>query len=202
MAKAPARRSPAAPTAQSQVVRRARILTAAAELGAVHGYDGVQMQAVAKEAGVALGTLYRYFPSKTQLFMAVMSEEVFGGRGRTGNRGDAELAGDVVDLLVGWTRRFARRPKLALVMVRSVLATYSSESAQAHDIDVLVAPQILGRLGIEQPTEEDLNKVRLLTFAWWGIVMSRLSDHMTQAQAEDHIRLGTTLVFAPTSGTA
>jgi AcrR family transcriptional regulator len=196
MARTAAHRAPAAPTALSQVERRASILRSAAELGAVHGFDGVQMQEVARAAGVALGTVYRYFPSKTQLFLAVMADDVFRGLSRTRHHDGADRVGDVADLLVGWTRRFTQRPKLALAMVRSTLATYSSGSVEAKGMDLLVAPEILGLLGIERPTEEDLGKVRLLTYAWWGIVISRLSEHMTQAQAENHIRQGAALVFA------
>ncbi|MET7896561.1 TetR family transcriptional regulator [Streptomyces mirabilis] len=197
MARAPARRAPAAPTAQSQVVRRARILRAAAQLGATRGYDGVQMQDVAKKAGVALGTLYRYFPSKTQLFLAVMAEEVFDRAPDGRHHQGAERRGDVADLLIGWTKRFTQRPRLALVMVQSTLAAYANQSAEARGMDLLAAPDILGRLGIDRPSEEDLGKVRLLTYAWWGIVIARLSGHLTQAQAEAHIRMGAALVLAP-----
>jgi len=197
LARISVQRAPAAPTAHSQVARRARILNSAAELGAIHGYDGVQMQEVARDAGVAVGTVYRYFPSKTQLFLAVMAEEGFGGRTRTGD-GDGEApVSDIADLLVGWTRRFTQRPKLALAMVQSTLAAYSGRSAEARAMDVLVAPEILGLLGIEEPVEEELSKVRLLTYAWWGVVISRLSEHMTQAQAEEHIRLGAALFVTP-----
>jgi TetR/AcrR family transcriptional regulator, cholesterol catabolism regulator len=36
------------------------------------GYDQIQMSHVAEAAGVALGTLYRYFPSKEQLYAHVL----------------------------------------------------------------------------------------------------------------------------------
>ena len=64
-------RLPAAPVSGRQVARRVRILRAASDVAARDGLAGVQMQDVAKEAGVALGTLYRYFPSKPYLFTAV-----------------------------------------------------------------------------------------------------------------------------------
>jgi len=38
------------------------------------GYDDIQMRDVADRAGVALGTMYRYFPSKEQLFARVLLE--------------------------------------------------------------------------------------------------------------------------------
>ena len=43
--------------------RRKRILDATYDLAKEGGFDAVQMRAVAEQADVALGTLYRYFPS-------------------------------------------------------------------------------------------------------------------------------------------
>jgi AcrR family transcriptional regulator len=202
MARIAARRAPAEPTVRSQVVRRARILRSAAELGARHGYDGVQMQAVARDAGVALGTVYRYFPSKTQLFLAVMAEEVFGAQPGPPPPDGSDAVGEIAAILAGWTGRFTSRPELARAMVRSTLATYSSRSTETQLMDVRAAPLILGRLGIDEPTEADLSRIRLLLYAWWGIVISRLSEHMTQAEAETHIHLGTALLFAGARGPA
>src|SRR3954447_5080881 len=56
----------------SQLARRERILDAAMELATEGGYDAVQMREVAERADVALGTLYRYFPSKVHLLVAAM----------------------------------------------------------------------------------------------------------------------------------
>ena len=47
----------------AQRERRQRILDATLTLASRGGYEAVQMRAVADRAGVALGTLYRYFPS-------------------------------------------------------------------------------------------------------------------------------------------
>ena len=59
---------------QSQAARRQRVLVAALELGADGGYEAVQMRDVAASAEVALGTIYRYFPSKDALLAAAMVE--------------------------------------------------------------------------------------------------------------------------------
>src|SRR3546814_13781230 len=58
----------------SQAARRQRVLVAALQLGSAGGYDAVQMRDVAASAGVALGTIYRYFPSKDSLLAAAMVE--------------------------------------------------------------------------------------------------------------------------------
>jgi AcrR family transcriptional regulator len=51
--------------------RRQKILGAAAELFGANPYDSVQMRDVAARAEVGKPTLYRYFPSKEELFLEV-----------------------------------------------------------------------------------------------------------------------------------
>jgi AcrR family transcriptional regulator len=67
---------PARATTASQRARRRRILSAAVSLARQGGYDAVQMREVAELADVALGTLYRYFPSKVHLLAAAMVRQL------------------------------------------------------------------------------------------------------------------------------
>jgi len=53
---------------------RNRITTAARELIAEGGYVAAQVAAVADRAGAAVGTVYRHFPSKSDLFAEVFRE--------------------------------------------------------------------------------------------------------------------------------
>ena len=55
--------------------RRKRILDATIALAPEGGFDAVQMRAVAEQADVALGTLYRYFPSKIHLLVSALGRE-------------------------------------------------------------------------------------------------------------------------------
>ncbi|MFE6030677.1 TetR/AcrR family transcriptional regulator [Streptomyces niveus] len=57
------------------VRNRKRILVAAGEQITAHGPD-VGMDEIAAAAGVAVGTLYRHFPTKTDLVAAVVAEYV------------------------------------------------------------------------------------------------------------------------------
>jgi AcrR family transcriptional regulator len=59
--------------ARKAEVRR-RIAAAARELIAHGGYAEAQVAGVADRAGVATGTVYRYFPSKSELFAEVFRE--------------------------------------------------------------------------------------------------------------------------------
>ncbi|MFG2054335.1 TetR/AcrR family transcriptional regulator [Micromonospora sp. NPDC048930] len=50
---------------------RERIIAAALEIMAGHGYAGCSVAAVAERAGVATGSVYRHFPTKANLFAEV-----------------------------------------------------------------------------------------------------------------------------------
>jgi AcrR family transcriptional regulator len=51
-------------------VRQEQILDAAAKLFAKHGYADADTQLLAEQLGVGKGTIYRYFPSKRDIFLA------------------------------------------------------------------------------------------------------------------------------------
>lgn len=57
---------------------RPRLLAAARARFLADGVDGASLRAIARDAGSNLGMLYYYFPSKDDLFLAVV-EEVYAG---------------------------------------------------------------------------------------------------------------------------
>ena len=59
---------------RDQFARRQRIVRTALRALAASDYDQVKISDVARDSGVALGTLYRYFASKEHLFAAVFVE--------------------------------------------------------------------------------------------------------------------------------
>src|SRR3954463_12861719 len=62
---------PTAKTAARRAETRERIVRAAIDQLADGGYASAGVQAVASRAGVATGTVYRHFPSKSELFSEV-----------------------------------------------------------------------------------------------------------------------------------
>lgn len=54
--------------------RRGELVTTAAQLFADRAYDDVRMEEVAAAAGVSRALLYRYFPAKNELFLAVYEQ--------------------------------------------------------------------------------------------------------------------------------
>jgi AcrR family transcriptional regulator len=54
--------------------RRAQLLRAGAALFSARPYDDVLIEAIADEAGVSRGLMYRYFPTKRDLFRAIVTD--------------------------------------------------------------------------------------------------------------------------------
>src|SRR3954454_12993002 len=108
--------------ARSQAARRRRVIDATLELAAGGGFDAVQMRDVAAEAGVALGTVYRYFESKERLLLEANLEQVDALRERLAERPPTgETPADrVVDVLRRATRTQTRRPEATAAMVRAL----------------------------------------------------------------------------------
>jgi len=70
------RRDPGPPGKCKCAAKRDRILRAATELFATHAFHRVLMEDVANHAEVGKGTLYRYFETKEDLFVAALSHAV------------------------------------------------------------------------------------------------------------------------------
>src|SRR4051795_1009142 len=101
-----------ATTAQGQVTRE-RLLRAAMEAFADRGFRGTSLDAVAASAGVTRQALLYYFPSKTELLVAVLQQ-----RDRDDREFAAELEAsasdlDLVGALLAIVRRNQEQPKLA-----------------------------------------------------------------------------------------
>ena len=54
--------------------KREAILAAAQKVFAKHGYHDARTSEIAREAGVAAGTLYNYFPSRDYIFLSLFDD--------------------------------------------------------------------------------------------------------------------------------
>src|SRR5215813_1441938 len=68
---------PAAPSKRKEATaqRRAAILKAARTVFARQGYASTVVDDIARQADIAKGTLYLYFPSKEQIYLAALLED-------------------------------------------------------------------------------------------------------------------------------
>jgi AcrR family transcriptional regulator len=83
----------------------AAIIAAARKLFLRRGYDGVNLEAIAKKASVSRQTLYNNFGSKEALFKAVLNDHWSSLSGRAKSEGDYFSGGKGADELL---RKFAQ----------------------------------------------------------------------------------------------
>jgi AcrR family transcriptional regulator len=57
---------------EQKLHRQEEILAAAFEVFAAHGFEAARIDEVARQAGIAKGTIYLYFPDKERLFRAMV----------------------------------------------------------------------------------------------------------------------------------
>ncbi|MDH4170709.1 MAG: TetR/AcrR family transcriptional regulator [Acidimicrobiia bacterium] len=84
-----AERSPSVQRSRSRSVEQARQIVEAARRLLAADDSGFTTQELAKEAGVALQTFYRYFAGKDELLLAVLEESIAEGCARMQERGAA-----------------------------------------------------------------------------------------------------------------
>jgi AcrR family transcriptional regulator len=97
----------------------ATILEAAARILETRGLAGFNTNAVAERAGVSVGSLYQYFPSKESLVAALSSREralLLADIAEAGRASDLTLEGALSRLARAAIRRRLARPELARVL--------------------------------------------------------------------------------------
>ena len=96
---------PPGPTAQGAAARE-RLYATAMELIAARGYEATTLRDIAKQAGVSVGLLYRYFPGKQAVVIALYDEL------------SSEFARHVADMPPGrWRDRFVFALKTSLAVL-------------------------------------------------------------------------------------
>jgi TetR/AcrR family transcriptional regulator, cholesterol catabolism regulator len=181
-------RPPAEPSTTAQRARRDRILRAAGRLGAEHGLEHVQMAEVAERAGVALGTLYRYYPSKHHLFAGLMTDRV-SALPEPVEPG----VGAVADLLAGACRALLARPRLARAMITSVNVVRAEQATQG---DPTLRDLVLRTAGVELPNQQDVALARLVEQTTYGVLTWAAAGEITADQAEADVRRACGLLLA------
>lgn len=189
-------RPPAEPSSGPQQARYRSILRAAAARGTESGYDGMQMTDVAKDAGVAIATLYRYFPSKTVLFTSLLRSQV----DRLDHEAVARRPGQepweaVAVTLMHAGRRLLERPLLAQAMLQSNNASVTTPGS-SHGVTRAFADVLLRLADVEHPSPRDHQLVRLIEQTWYGVLISWINRHIDAEQADQDTTLACRLLLA------
>jgi AcrR family transcriptional regulator len=185
-------------TPAAQVARRERILDAAVELASEGGYDAVQMREVADRAEVALGTLYRYFPSKVHLLVSALGRTFSQLRDSVPTSGDNSTPEERVYRVVAHVTRFlAKNRRLSGAMVRALMSAEADAAADVEAVgDVLVGFISTGAHDPgAAPDEHDALKAHIIGKVWLIDVVTFLSGRMTVSQVLEDLEATIALVM-------
>lgn len=185
-------REPGQASTPRQQARYAAILRAAVRLGALHGLERVQMSDISAEAGVALGTLYRYYPTKHHLYAAALTSSI-----RTmpePRRAPEDPIAAVCDFLGEAAEKLLAQPLLARAMLVSANVIRSSVNAPA---DLSTRELILAVAGIAEPTGEDHRLARMVEQCMYGILTWATAGQLDAVAATADVRYACRLLLAP-----
>ncbi len=185
------------PGSAAQRDRRRRIIDATLALAAKGGYDAVQMRAVAEKADVALGTLYRYFPSKIHLLVSGLAREF--GRAqekleRTAIPGDTP-AERLMFVLGRNTRLMQRDPHLTEAMVRAFMFADTSAAAEVEQVGRLMEDMFAKAMGIEEPTEADRDIFHVIADVWMANLVAWVTRRASAADVANRLELSVHLLL-------
>jgi AcrR family transcriptional regulator len=162
----------------AQRERRKRILDAAITLASKGGFEQMQMRAVAERADVALGTLYRYFPSKIHLLVSALAMQFEQARENFDRKpipGDTP-ADRVMYVLGRTTRTLQRDPNLTEALTRAFMFADASVANEIHVVGMHVTRMLMAAMRDPsevtaaseppEPTEEEIAITKVIGDVW------------------------------------
>ncbi|MDO9458333.1 TetR family transcriptional regulator [Nocardioides sp.] len=180
--------------------RRKRILDATYVLAREGGFDAVQMRAVADKAEVALGTLYRYFPSKIHLLVSALAREF--ERNETVMR-DLTIPGDtaadrVIYVMKHTTRGLQGDPKLTEALTRAFMFADASVAAEIHTVGMLLTAMLTRAMHPDvnvEPTDRDVAIARVIGDVWLSALVAWVTGRSTAAETGAHLETAVGLLL-------
>ncbi|MFG1797000.1 cholesterol catabolism transcriptional regulator KstR [Nocardia altamirensis] len=183
----------------AQRERRKRILDATMALASKGGYDAVQMRAVAERADVAVGTLYRYFPSKVHLLVSALSREFETIEGKR-----KPLAGQSPQermhlLLTQITRMMQRDPLLTEAMTRAFMFADASAAAEVDRVGKVMDRVFARAMNDGEPTERQLAIARVISDVWLSNLVAWLTRRASATDVTERLELTVDLLLGDRS---
>jgi AcrR family transcriptional regulator len=177
--------------------RRRRILEATLALASKGGYDAVQMRAVAERAEVALGTLYRYFPSKIHLLVSALAIEfdrIQEGIDRTSIPGDTPYE-RTLWVLGRVTRVMQREPQLTEAMTRAFLFADPSAAAEVNMVGLKMEHMFTKAMRVEEPSADDRAVARVIGDVWLANLVAWVTRRASANDVVNHLEVATRLLL-------
>lgn len=177
--------------------RRERILDASLVLAAKGGYDAVQMRVVAEQAGVALGTLYRYFPSKIHLLVSALAREFQQTEERLER---IAIPGDTPEermlfVLGRMTRNMQRSPMLTEAITRAFMFADPSAATEVNAVGGLMERMLTRAIHEGEPTPDEAAICRIIGDVWLSNLVAWVTRRASANDVSEHLELAVRLLL-------
>ena len=186
-------------TAQRE--RRRRILAATVELASEGGFDAVQMRAVSERADVALGTLYRYFPSKIHLLVSALHVQfeqaaaMMDGRTIPGET----PAERVLFVLEQNTRLMQKDPNLTDALTRAFMFADATVTTEIHAVGLLltgILNQAMHPTSDEAPpTDDEVAVARVIGDVWLALLVGWVTGRTSTYEVSHNLSVAIDLLL-------
>lgn len=188
----------------TQQARFDRILAVAAQLASDGGFDAVQMREVASSADVALGTLYRYFPSKEHLLVSVMLRQIEGlsDRLQTKPPSGVDACERVSDVLRRANLSLQRQPKFTAALVKSLVSGDQSVAPVVRDVREAMGAIIVSAMHPDADSERDLLVAQVIDEVWFASLVAWISGAEPAASIERKLGAAIELLLRPAEVTS
>jgi TetR/AcrR family transcriptional regulator, cholesterol catabolism regulator len=181
----------------AQRERRKRILDATLALASKGGYDAVQMRNVAEGADVALGTLYRYFPSKIHLLVGALTEEMEQIQDKLDRKPiPGETPADrMLYVLSRVTGSMQRDPMLTEAMTRAFMFADPSAATEVNTVARQMVRMFTKAMHDGEPSADDIAIARVIGDVWLANLIAWVTRRSSADDVSSHLELAARLLL-------
>ncbi len=181
----------------AQRERRKRILDATLILASKGGYDAVQMREVAERADVALGTLYRYFPSKIHLLVSALAREFEQTRQKLDKRPTpgGTPADRIIYVLNKVTKNMQREPLLTEAITRAFMFADPSAASEVNAVASLMEQMLTDAMHEGEPTGDERAIARVIGDVWLSNLVAWVTRRASANDVSNQLELAARLLL-------
>ncbi|MFV1363102.1 TetR family transcriptional regulator [Mycolicibacterium elephantis] len=168
--------------------RRDAILDAALAVATEGGFDAVRMRAVARRCGVAVGTVYRHFPSKAHMLVTALTREF--------ERLDAAedwAAGDTTPqqrlhrLTTRLHQEWQQNPRLTEAMTRAFVVADTTAAAATDHAATVIEDMLARALSGGDPRPAHRQLAGVIADIWLANLTAFIGERGTASDIRDRI---------------
>ena len=180
---------------EAQRERRKRILDATLAIASKGGFEAVQMRAVADRADVAVGTLYRYFPSKVHLLVSALGREFERIDAKT-DRSTVGTPYQRLNFMVSkLNRAMQRNPLLTEAMTRAYVFADASAAGEVDHVEKIIDSMFARAMSDGEPNEDQYHIARVISDVWLSNLLAWLTRRASASDVSKRLDLAVRLLI-------